>query len=64
VLESFVERASNRVHLQLLEADPDWNSVRELAAFRSLLARARKRVDAIETTKLAGTVSAPPSVSA
>jgi tetratricopeptide (TPR) repeat protein len=54
VLESFVERASNRVHLQLLEADPDWSSIRETREFRSLAARARKRVEALEATSLAG----------
>ena len=50
VLEPFVEHINSRSHLQLLEADPDWNSVRERREFQSLLARARKRIEALEST--------------
>lgn len=50
VLEPFVEHVNNRAHLQLLETDPDWSSVRERREFKSLLARARKRIEALEST--------------
>jgi tetratricopeptide (TPR) repeat protein len=50
VLEPFVERASNRAQLQLIEADPDWDSLRDSRDFKSLAARARKRVEALEAT--------------
>ena len=54
VLEPFVEAARNRLHLQLLEADPDWEPIRESRAFQALLSRARKRVEALESTSVAG----------
>jgi tetratricopeptide (TPR) repeat protein len=53
LLESFVEQASNRTHLQLLEGDPDWSSMRETPDFQALVARARRRVEAMESTSLA-----------
>jgi tetratricopeptide (TPR) repeat protein len=53
-LEPLVEHLSERMQLQLLEADPDWTSVRESGAFQALLSRGRKRVEAMETTALQG----------
>jgi tetratricopeptide (TPR) repeat protein len=54
VLEPFAEAASKPIDLQLLEGDPDWQPIRETAAFRSLLAQVRKRVEALESTSADG----------
>jgi tetratricopeptide (TPR) repeat protein len=53
VLEAVVEAASSREDLQLLETDPDWNSIRQGRTFQSLVHRARKRVEALEATGFA-----------
>lgn len=50
LLEPFIEGASRPVDLQLLEADPDWAPIRDTRAFQNLLALARKRVRALEST--------------
>jgi tetratricopeptide (TPR) repeat protein len=49
VLEPFAEAASNQFHLQLLERDVDWEGIRECGAFQTLLSRARKRVEALQS---------------
>lgn len=54
MLEPFVEGAFNRIHLQLLECDPDWTAMRDSRDFQTLVSRARKRVEAMEGTSFAG----------
>ena len=53
-LEAFAEGLTNRAQLQLLEVDPDLTPIRERRDFQSLLAGARKRVEALEATASAG----------
>ena len=64
VLEPFVEHVNDRTQLHLLETDPDWSPIAQSRGFQSLLARARKRVEALEATGFAGqhpdTTSSPP----
>ena len=45
MLEPFAETLSKRRHLAMLENDPSWAAIRELPRFRSLVERARKRID-------------------
>ena len=51
VLEPVVEAASTRSDLHLLGSDPAWDAIRNSGAFESLVARARKRVEALEKSR-------------
>ncbi|HEY4071351.1 MAG TPA: TIR domain-containing protein [Sphingomicrobium sp.] len=50
ILEPFAEAARFVPHLMLLEHDPSWDAIRERDEFRSMLRRARRRVDAFASS--------------
>jgi adenylate cyclase len=59
IVEAFAESVRFVPHVRLLERDPSWAPIRDGPAFRAILQRARKRVDALAVSSRPAAVRMP-----